>query len=550
MNILHIYTKPTQYGVMNLKPFFLYSGGKDNTEFDIIPSKSKPLTTKMDNVSTDIKINMEYVREIFSIPINGDVILREFDIVTDVVNISAFILCVDGLSDSESINDLILRPLMKRHITSENLKKSIMSYLLPQVQVTTNDNIDTAIKSANFGNAVLFADGVDCAFVIDVKGWEHRSIGNPENEAVIQGPHEGFNEMLRCNTALIRKTLNTPNLVMENITVGKTSQTPGAVAYIRNVTNDSLVDEVKRRISSIDAEYIFSSLDVEQYIEEATFLPIPQMITTERPDRVCKALTEGRVVFILNGSPHALIMPATFFDLVTSAEDEYLRYPYSLLIRVLRYLAVFLALLFPGIFASLLNYHPELLLTNILLAVSSSRAFVPFGVFTELILMEIAFELIKEAGIRVPGPIGSTLGIVGGLIVGQAAVEANLVSPIMIIIVAVTGIASFTVPSYSLSFAFRFSRFLYIVGGAFFGLFGVSAVFFVNTLMSIGVKSFGVPFMSPLSPVGNINKTELIFGLPVWRRGTLREDYLHPKDMQKKAKQSRGWRDNGGKDRE
>ena len=528
---------------------FLYKSKEKAKEFDITPSQRAEEIPPMENVSLELTKNLEYAKKIFSIPKNGDVIIREFDINFSKKKVHAFIICVDGLVDSASINDLVLRPLMRVSPEQGDIRETVARTLLPQSQLSSDTDIYNALKGVNFGNAVLFIDTVDSAFIIDAKGWEHRSIANPENEAVIQGPHEGFNEMLRCNTALIRKTLNTPDLIMENILVGNTSKTPGAVAYIRNVTHESLVEEVKRRISSIDAEYVFSSLDVEQYIEEASFLPVPQMITTERPDRVCKALTEGRVAFILNGSSHVLIMPATFFDLITSAEDEYLRYPYSLLIRVLRYLAVFLALLFPGIFAALLNYHPELLLTNILLAVSSSRTFVPFGVFTELILMEVAFELIKEAGIRVPGPIGSTLGIVGGLIVGQAAVEANLVSPIMIIIVAVTGIASFTVPSYSLSFSFRFSRFLYIIGGALMGLYGVLSVFFINTLMAIGVKSFGVPFMSPLSPVGNVNKTELVFGAPIWKRGTERENYLHPKDMYKKAKISRKWRQTNGEDR-
>ena len=203
--------------------------------------------------------------------------------------------------------------------------------------------------------------------------------------------------------------------------------------------------------------------------------------------------------------------------------------------RKRQYLAVFLALILPGLFASVLNFHPELIVTNILLAVSSSRALVPFGAFVELLLLEIAFELIKEAGIRIPGPIGSTLGIVGGLIVGQAAVEANLVSPIMIIIVAVTGISSFTLPSYSLSFAFRFSRFLYIFGAMLGGIYGLSFVFFVNTLTAIGVKSFGVPFMSPLSPEDGSNRFNLIIGAPIWKRGTRREDYLKPRDMYKKS---------------
>lgn len=530
--------------VMFLKNIFFYKDKPENKGFEIEPcSKSNDLK-KMGRVSKNIDDNINFAEELFSLDIKSDVVKREFDIPFENGSLRAMLLCVEGLSNMISINDFILEPLMSPKFISDSgsASEQIQKRFLPQTQLSTNEDIDLALQAVNIGNAVVFVDTVDICFSIDVKSWEHRGVSNPENEAVIQGPHEGFNEVLRCNTALIRKTLNTPNLILENITVGKTSKTPGAVAYLKNVANDSLVNEVKRRISLIDAEYILSTLDVEQYIEEDSFLPVPQMITTERPDRVCKALTEGRVAFILNGSSHALIMPATIFDLVTSAEDGYLRYPYSLLTRLLRYLAVFLALLFPAVVVSVLNYHPELLLTNILLAVSSSRALVPFGALVELVIMEIAFELIKEAGIRVPGPIGSTLGIVGGLIIGQAAVEANLVSPIMIIIVAVTGIASFTIPSYSLSFAFRFSRFLYILGGAVAGLYGVAVLFFINTLLGISTKSFGVPFISPLSPADDKNRINLIFGSPIWKRGTRREEYLKPKDMYKKAYISRKWR--------
>ena len=527
-----------------MKRILLYRDNPQKQNFTL----SEPSLPKEDRVSSQvsphIEENLEKVKKIFSADINGDVVIREFFICLKGVGARAFIVCVDGLTSSSSINDFVLKPLMNSsHSPYPSIEKAIEYALVPQIQMSTSEDICSSLDSVNIGNAVLFAEGAGVCFVLDVKSWEHRGISNPENEAVIQGPHEGFNEVLRCNTALIRKSLGTANLIMENVSLGKTSKTPGAVAYLKNVTNDSLVKEVKRRINSIDAEYVLSSLDVEQYIEEDTFLPVPQMITTERPDRVCKALTEGRVALVLNGSSHVLIMPATCFDLVTSAEDGYLRYPYSLLIRFLRYVAVVLALLLPGVFAAILNFHPELLLTNILLAISSSRALVPYGALVELLIMETAFELIKEAGIRIPGPIGSTLGIVGGLIVGQAAVEANLVSPIMIIIVAVTGIASFTVPSYSLSFAFRFSRFLYIFAGAFAGLYGVVAVLFVNTLLAFGTKSFGVPFMSPLSPTDGRNLLSVVFGSPIWRRGTVRERYLRPKDMFKKSHISRKWKE-------
>jgi len=522
---------------------FRYKDKEIREDFELPFACKEHSPEPMGKVSSRLETNKAYIKELFTLDKNNDIVARDFIIPLNGKKIPAYLMCVEGLSNMMSVNDFILRSLMVPvEERAENIEEHIKGSLIPQSQLKATEDIDTALLSVNIGNAVLFVDGLEKCFVMDVKSWEHRGVSNPENEAVIQGPHEGFNEVLRCNTALIRKTLNTPNLIMENITVGNTSKTPGAVVYLKNVTNPGLVAEVKRRISSIDAEYVMSSLDVEQYIEEASFLPVPQMITTERPDRVCRALTEGRAAFVLNGSSHALIMPATFFDLITSAEDEYLRYPYSLLIRLLRYIAVALAILFPAVFASVLNYHPQLLLTNILLAVSSSRALVPFGALIELLLMETAFELIKEAGIRVPGPIGSTLGIVGGLIVGQAAVEANLVSPIMIIIVAVTGIASFTVPSYSLSFAFRFSRFLYIFGGAVAGLLGVSFVFFVNTLLGIGTKSFGVPFMSPFSPADGNNRINLIIGAPIWKRGTRREEYLKPKDKYKKSTISRKWR--------
>ena len=527
-----------------LKNIFLYTEAEKKDGFQIKNPAEEKNEDYMEYVSSSLGVNKDYVKKVFSIPKNGDVILREFSIGLSGGEIPAFLVCIEGLSNSTSVNDLVLRPLMSenRDFAGYDIEQCLQKALVPQAQFKKEKNINTALQTVTLGNTVLFAEGMEAVYIVDTKSWEHRGVGNPENEAVIQGPHEGFNEVLRCNTALVRKSLNTTNLVMENILLGKTSKTAGAIVYLKNITNTSLVDEVRRRLTMIDAEYIFSTLDAEQYIEEASFLPIPQMVTTERPDRVCRALTEGRVALIMNGSSHALIMPATFFDLITSAEDEYLRYPYSLLVRLLRYLAVFLSLLLPGLFVALLNFHPELILTNILIAVSSSRALVPFGAVTELIIMEICFELIKEAGIRVPGPIGSTLGIVGGLIIGQAAVEANLVSHIVIIVVALGGIASFTVPSYSLSFAFRFTRFVFILSSAFLGLFGLCAAFVVLVLMAMGTESFGVPFMSPLSPGAGSNTVNLVFGAPIWRRGTKRESYLKPKDMYKKALISRKWR--------
>lgn len=497
-----------------------------------------------DTVHADIAKNLEMAKTILTLPKNGDIILREFDIVLSDRTLHAFLVYADGLCRTDSINECILKPFgyLKNQTVPPGipLQDYILQQMLPQSQAKVLTDPMQILSAVNFGSVAVFVDTLTVGYLLDVKGWEHRSINTPINEAVIQGPHEGFNEMLRNNTALLRKSLNTPYLVMENIALGKTSQTPSAICYLKNVANDQLVDEVRRRLNQIDVEYLLSSLDVEQYIEEATFLPIPQIATTERPDRVCQALVEGRVAIVVNGSSHVLIVPSTLFDLLASPEDSYLRYPFALLTKIIRILAAILALLAPAVFIAITNFHQELMLTDILFAIASSRAAVPFPSIIELLLLELSFELIKEAGVRVPGPVGSTLGIVGGLILGQAAVSANIVSPIMIIVVAITGIASFAIPSYSLSFSFRFTRFVYTAGAAVAGFLGIFTVFFIYTMLIVNTKSFGAPYAAPVAPRTRGSIASLLFDAPIWKKDD-RPDYLNPKDPSEKAKISRKW---------
>ena len=521
---------------------FIYSKPSESFDFEISPASKNAEAPVMTQVSTDIDENINYVSQKFFLPKNGDVVTRETEFWAGNKKIRAFLISIDGLSDNEAINESILEPLMNSEYTETDASDIdyIVNTLIPYNQIKKTKDINDMINTINIGNASMFFDGYDTGIIIDSKSWEHRSVGSPVGEQVIQGPHEGFNEVLRSNTALIRKSLNTPNLIMETVTLGKTSKTPGSIAYLENVANDSLVNEVKRRIKNIDAEYVLSSLEVEQYIEEASFLPIPQIVTTERPDRVCRALTEGRVALVLNGSSHVLIMPATIFDLASSVEDEYLRFPYSLLIRFVRLAAVFISLLAPGIFVAATMYHQELILTELFLSIQSSRLAVPFPVIVELLIMELSFELIREAGVRVPGHIGSTIGIVGGLILGTAAVDANIVSPVMIIVVAITGIASFVIPSYSLSFSFRFTRFIYIFGAAIGGFTGLLSLFFFITVIYMGTKSFGVPYGSPVAPFSKTKGESAFFRMPLWKQDN-RPKYLKPKDMSDKAHISRKW---------
>ena len=519
---------------------------KKNTDFDFELTEDTSVREYWDNerkVSRNLGENISYVEKILNVKINNDVVRRRISFEVGGRMIDAYLVYVEGLTSSSSINETILLPLMRLGDRgySENIDIAyIVDRMLPQGQVSVSDKIYDMTQSVNIGNAVMFFDGFDEGVVIEVKSWEHRSVGSPSSEQVIQGPQEGFNEVMRCNTALVRKSLNNNNFIARNVTLGRTSKTPAALMYLADVANNSLVNEVVRRIENIDCEYVLTSLDVEQYIEEASYLPIPQIITTERPDRVCRSLVEGRVALTVNGSSHVLIMPATLFDLASSVEDEYLRYPYSVLIRLVRLMAVVISMLAPGLFVAAVSYHQDLILTDLFLSIQASRFFVPFSVLFELLIMELSFELIREAGVRIPGHIGSTLGIVGGLILGTAAVDANIVSPAMIIVVAITGIASFAIPSYSLSFSFRFSRFIYLLGAALCGFPGLCAVFFANTVMYMGTKSFGVPYFSPVAPY-NKNKSEgILFRKPLWKQDK-RPEYLKPKDKSDKAHISRKW---------
>ena len=528
------------------KELFLYRKPLGKYNFDITEKHNDDTVVEsMDLVSTDVRKNLEYVKEIFSYGKSGDIVIREFDVNVEGRILKSFLVCVDGLVASSDINENILMPLMYlsdfKKRDGEIHEDYIYRRLMPHCQISKMNKINDLLKTVNYGNCAVFVDTLSTGFLADVKNWDHRSVGEPVNETVIQGPHEGFNEMFRVNTGLIRKTLNTENLVMEDAKIGKTSQTPTAICYLKNVANTSLVNEVKYRIENIDTEYILTSLNLAQYIEEATFLSIPQVVATERPDRVCNALVEGRVAIVVGGSPQVLIVPTTIFDLATSPEDTYLRFPYSLLIRFVRMAAIVLATFAPAVFLAILNFHQELLLTDILFAISKARSSVPFTTFVELMLMELSFELIKEAGIRVPGPVGSTLGIVGGLILGQAAVNANIVSPITIIVVAITGISSFAIPSYQLSFSFRFMRFIYTFAAAVAGFLGIFTVMFADTVLIVNTKSFGVPYSSPIAPRKNEKIWGIFFERPIWKKG-IRPNYLKPKDKKDSAHISRKWK--------
>lgn len=529
-----------------MKNIFLYTPPIKKEEFELKKADENTKTNPtMEKVSRKIGENKRYVEETFSLPENADIVVRDFKIYIGAKAYDAFFVICDGLADGDSVNECVLKPFMylKNCIVPKNepLEKIITEALLPQNQIKAMKEIKPICDEVNFGLCALFVDTMEVGLSIDLKGWDHRGVDTPQNEKVILGPHEGFNEMLRTNTGLIRKTVKNSNLVMESVKLGKMSRTSASIAYIKGVTNKNLVDEVKFRCENINVDYIFTSLDLEQYIEDNSFVPVPQIFATERPDRVCKALVQGRVAIVVSGSPNVLVVPATLLDFTKTAEDEYLRYPFAVMIRIIRILAMFLTLFSSALFIAITNYHQDLILTDILFSLEYARHLVPFPSVIEIILMELSFELIKEAGVRVPDPIGQTLGIVGGLILGQAAVEANIVSPIAIIIVSITGLCSFIIPSYSFAFSFRLLRFAYILGAAIGGFLGILTVLFVNLSVLFSLKSFGVNYTSPIAPKNTKNIFASLFVVPLWKKER-RPAYLKPENSFKQAKISREWK--------
>lgn len=486
-------------------------------------------------VNPSIDENLKYIKARYNSLINSDVDIREFYVIAMDKRFKAFLVYIDGMTNTDSINHFILKPLMllNKTNTSENknsksgkssnkkkfdLKEHISTCLLPENKVTPIEDFSQVISDINMGNCIIFIDTLSVAYSVDVKGFKQRSISTPQNEIIVRGSQEAFVETLRTNTSILRRLINNENLIIENSNVGKISNTKVAVCYMNNIANDDLVAEVQYRINNLEVDALLSSGQLEQLIQDNSSNMFPQIVASERPDKAVASLLEGKVVVIVNGSPYVLIMPGVLNDFLASPEDVNLKFQFSNLAKIIRFLASALALLLPGLYIAITNYHQELLPTELIFAMAASRESVPFPIIFELLLMELAFELLREAGLRVPSPIGPTMGIVGALILGDAAVKANIVSPILIIVVALTALCSFAIPDLSLNFTFRILRFVYIFLGYLCGFLGIGLGLFILLLSLSNLTSFGVPYVMPFLTNVNSRTTSAYFNLPIWAR--------------------------------
>lgn len=541
-----VYTPSEQYN-------FVLSENNANSKDVDLPDSFLPDHDIYPNLSR----NYDYLRVQYNTLINSDILMRPFQVDVLGKKYQALFVGIDGMISSQLVNNFLLRPLMENKDTPKinhtkngvefkkvqkiNVEDYIFNKLIPQSSVKKITKFSEVASTVSSGDCALFIDTLNIAFSIDVKGYDSRGIESPKNEIVVRGSQEAFVEKLRTNTSILRRLINTPDLIIENTIVGSASKTKVAICYMKNIANSSLVAEVKYRLSNLDVDYVISSGNVEQLIQDNSSIALPQMVSTERPDKAANHLLEGRVVILVNGSPYSLIAPGVLIDFLSSPEDLNLKHQYSNLLKIIRLMGAFTTLLLPGLYIAILNFHTELVPTALLFTIASSRNSVPFPVIFEVLFMEFSFELIREAGLRIPSPIGPTIGIIGALILGDAAVSANLVSPISIIIVAITGICSFVIPDFSLNFAFRIYKFLYIILGYITGFLGIAIGLFAQFSILCNLSSFGVSYLEPYIPVTNFNTSISYFIHSIWKREH-RSDFLNTKRPKEQPKISRKWK--------
>jgi len=470
-------------------------------------------------ISEDLDENFTYIQDIFEDCY--DVQLHRFIIGTR--KIGGFLAYITDLVDNNAINERILDNLVTdSRITDFDgvpRKKDLIDvvrYGLTSVgEVKEVHTIKDVVNNILLGECILFIDGNSSVLSFGVKKYEGRSVSQPVSQEVITGPMEGFNENANTSISLIRNRIKTPNLKMEKVEVGRLTKTSVIISYIKGIVKEGVVEEVKERISKIDIDGILDSGYLEELIGDNPYSPFPQIGYSERPDTCAGALLEGRVVMIVDGSPFALIVPNVFVDLLAAAEDSYNKYFFVTFIRTVRYIALAFALLLPAIYIAVITFHQEMIPTPLLLTIAGPYAGIPFPAVIEVLLLEFIFEILREAGIRLPKPVGQAVSIVGALIIGEAAVQAGLFARSTIIVAATTGLCSFTIPGYSLGRNIRVLRFIFIAFAAAFGIFGIMIVSLALLTHLSGLRSFGVPYLSPIAPLTFQDLKDTIIKLPI-----------------------------------
>ncbi|MXQ52515.1 spore germination protein [Shimazuella alba] len=475
--------------------------------------EQEPLSASLD---TNIRIVKERTGD------SQDIVIREIHYGEDQKLNSCFFY-TEGLTDANAFHQFVLEPLMV-FLKEKDWKTFAVSHkdwlpfieksLLPIGGVSEIENYDELFTFMLSGEVIFLMQGNKKGYRISLKSWKDRGV--PETEGVVRGPRESFSETMRTNTALLRRRINSPRLRLEGKTIGDITKTQVSIMFIDGIADNKVLDEVRSRLDRIEIDGILESGYIEELIQDEPYSPFPTVHHTEKPDVVAGGLLEGRIAIIVDGTPMVLMVPALFNQFFQAAEDYYERSLISSLIRILRFICLFISLLAPAVYVAVTTFHQEMIPTPLLVNLMVQREGVPFPAFVEAFLMELMFEILREAGVRLPKAVGQTVSFVGALVIGQAAVEAGIVSAGMVIVVAITAISSFVIPAYNMAISLRILRFILMGISAGFGLYGVMIGLIVIVLHLCSIRSFGIPYMTPYGPYISAEFKDSIVRLPHW----------------------------------
>lgn len=463
--------------------------------------KERCVNPRIYQIDDSLDTNVAHLEEIFAD--SNDIHIRELFIMT--LQRKAVIVFVESMTDQAIINGHIMRKLTMPPINglSNPIPQPTYEYLkntlLTAASVTATHEMEAATKRVLSGDTALFVDGLSTVLIIATRKVESRAVSAPETESDISGPRDGFTEELRVNITLVRRRIKNPNLVVKRVTVGQRSETDVAIIYFRGIVNMTLVHEAEQRLKALSIDDPTVS-GMRGLLEDHPYSPFPTIMTTERPDKFANALLMGKVGIIIDGTPYCIIVPAMFSDFLQAGDDFYQKSLTATFIRFGRYVTAFLGLSFPALYVAITSFHPAFLPTPLALIISTTREGLPFPAFIEAIIMIIVLEIMQEAGIRLPKTVGSAVSIVGGLVIGDAAVRAGLVSPPIVIVTSFTAIASFTIVHYNMGLPLRLLRFMLMMLGASFGMFGVIIGLLAIAAHLANLESFGQPYLAPLAP--------------------------------------------------
>lgn len=477
-------------------------------------------------ISTDVLVHL--------LADSQDIIFNRI-MVNDEENVKLTVAFTDGMVDSMQLDNDILKPLVREKSLSmakdeKELINKIMQGAIYHSQRVYCESLDICLDKLLSGSVLLVFDDLKSAIAFEAKGVEKRSITEPTNENVLKGSKESFIEVLRVNTALVRRRLQTYDLKIHHVSVGQRTKTVIGIVFLESVANPDIVSAVKNKMDGISLDGITSIGQIENALKNKKYSIFPQLLHTERVDKFCGNILEGRVGIIVDGIPNAIIVPVDLSTLLQAPEDYASNFIVSSFFRLLRFISAFISLIIPAVYISVTSFHQEMIPTELAVSIIQSKRGVPFPTFLEVLMMLLAFEVLLEAGLRLPKAIGQAVSIVGALVIGEAAITAKILSPGVVIVIATSGITGFVIPSQDLADTIRLLRLVLVVFSIFGGLFGVSICLILILYHLCTLEIFGVPYLSPFVSMEGKNMLGDTLFRRSWSSIKKRPENISPQD--------------------